>query len=65
MSWSGFTPPTNREARESNYFNIRLWDSQGLLDALFAVYNQLPADIRARIPLKQIWIVADPDAANP
>ena len=62
VSWGGFTGPTQKEAQQSNYFNIRLWDSQALLNALFAVYARLPADIRARIPIKQIWIVADPRA---
>ena len=65
ISWGGFTDATLREARQSNYFNIRLWDSQALLKALFEVYDRLPAEIRARIPLTQIWIVADPDAASP
>ena len=60
VSWRGFTSSTEREARESNYFNIRLWDSKALIDALFEMYDRLPADIRARIPIKQIWIVADP-----
>ena len=59
VSWGGFTTPTQKEARQSNYFNMRLWDSQALLNALFEVYGQLPADIKARIPIKQIWIVAD------
>ncbi len=61
VSWGGFTDSTKREARQSNYFNIRLWDSEAFLNALFAVYDRLPADIRARIPIKQIWIVAEPN----
>ena len=60
VSWGGFTDSTKREARQSNYFNIRLWDSEAFLNALFTVYDRLPADIRARIPIKQIWIVAEP-----
>lgn len=65
VSWGGFTDATLKEARQSNYFNIRLWDSQALLNGLFKVYDRLPSEIRARIPLTQIWIVADPDAASP
>ena len=65
VSWSGFTSSTEKEARQSNYFNIRLWDSRKLLNALFEVYDRLPANIRARIPLERIWIVADPDVTSP
>ena len=65
VSWGGFTDATLKEARQSNYFNVRLWDSQALLNALFEVYDRLPAEIRARIPLTQIWVVADPDVASP
>ena len=65
VSWGGFTAPTQKEARQSNYFNMRLWDSQALLNALYEVYGRLPADIRARIPIKQIWIVADPNITSP
>jgi len=54
VSWSGFTNDALREAR-GNFFNIRLWDSDDLLEAIFRHYERLDADIKAELPLKKIW----------
>ena len=62
VSWSGFTPPAKSEARKSAYFNVRLWDSEAFLNSLFEHYDQLPASIRAELPIRQIWILDEPDA---
>ena len=62
VSWSGFTSPAKNEARKSAYFNVRLWDSEAFLNSLFEHYDQLPAALRAELPLKQIWILDEPDA---
>ena len=62
VSWRGFTSPAKSEARKSAYFNVRLWDSEAFLNSLFEQYNQLPAALRAELPLKQIWILDEPDA---
>ena len=37
------------------HFNIRLWSSDQLLEAVFENYEQLPAGIRAELPLKRLW----------
>ena len=61
VSWSGFTKPANDEARRS-YFRMRLWSGRDLLYEIFRLYDRLPADIRAKIPLKQVWtLVGDDD----
>jgi len=57
VSWSGFTPPARREARQA-YFQIRLWDSDDVLCALFEHYDRLPGDLRAELPLRRLWILA-------
>ena len=62
VSWSGFTSPAKSEARKSAYFNVRLWDSEAFLNSLFEHYDRLPASLRAELPLKQIWILDEPDA---
>ena len=61
VSWGGFTPPARAEARKSAYFNVRLWDSEAFLRSLFEHYDNLPASLRAELPLKQIWILDEPD----
>ena len=62
VSWSGFTPPAKNEARKSAYFNVRLWDSEAFLNSLFEQYDRLPASLRAELPIRQIWILDEPDA---
>ena len=54
VSWGGFARPAEQEAR-AMHFNIRLWSSDQLLEAVFDNYEQLPADIRAELPLKRLW----------
>ena len=60
VSWGGFTGDTRSEARKSSYFNVRLWDSQAFLNALFQNYDRLPAVLKAKLPLKQVWIQDEP-----
>jgi restriction system protein len=56
VSWSGFTPPARKEAQRV-YFQIRLWDSDDVLGALFEHYDLLPEDIRAELPLQRQWVL--------
>jgi len=55
VSWGGFTKPVENHAR-SDFFKIRLWGQKELLDELFDTYQRLPEKIKARLPLKRIWI---------
>ncbi len=57
VCWGGFKDTLRREAR-NDYFKIRLWDQQELLDNLFAHYDEFDEDIRAELPLKRVWTVA-------
>jgi restriction system protein len=55
VAWGG----VNRNAEkflETTKFTIRVWDSSDLMNALFRCYDRLPEDLRADLPLKQIWI---------
>lgn len=62
VSWGGFTRSAIEESRRS-FFNVRLWDSNDLLEAIFKNYNELPADLKAELPLKMIWgLVPEEDA---
>lgn len=57
VSWSGFKTNVQKELAPS-FFKIRLWTQKELLEALFANYDRLDADIKAELPLKQVWMVA-------
>jgi restriction system protein len=54
VSWGGFTRTARQEARRL-FFEIRLWDSDAIIDKLQELYNRLPADVQAEIPLQRIW----------
>jgi restriction system protein len=54
VSWAGFTKDASREARQL-FFEIRLWDSDAVIDKLQEVYDRLPADVQAEIPLQCVW----------
>ena len=60
VSWGGFPESTLHVARNSSYFNVRLWDSEAFLNALFQNYERLPADLQADLPLKRAWILDEP-----
>lgn len=60
VSWSGFKTNVQKELAAS-FFRVRLWSQTELLEALFANYDQLDADLRAELPLKRIWTVATQD----
>ena len=61
FSWGGFKESVYREAR-TLFFEIRLWDSNQFIDALFEAYDRLAEDIQADIPLKKIWALVDDEA---
>ena len=57
VCWGGFNAGVIREARQS-FFTIRLWDSNDLVRVLLKNYDKLSADLRAELPLKQVWALA-------
>ena len=54
VSWGGFESAVRDQARRK-VFDIRLWERNDIIDALFKHYETLPRDVRAEIPLKRIW----------
>jgi restriction system protein len=57
VSWGGFRSSVERETA-SQFFRVRLWDAEDVIEQLLAQYDRLPAEIRQELPLKQIWTVA-------
>jgi restriction system protein len=60
VSFGGFKRTVEQEV-ENDYFRMRLWSGDDLIDAITEVYHRLPEDIRADIPLKQVWTLAEGD----
>jgi restriction system protein len=57
VSWSGFKSSVYKELA-SHFFNVRLWSQKEIIQELLENYHQLDGDIKAEIPLKQIWVMA-------
>jgi restriction system protein len=60
VSWNGFKNSVV-SAKASQFFNVRLWSSKEILEQLFSVYDKLPGEIQATLPLKRIWCLASGD----
>ena len=57
VSWGGFKQTYNAEER-TQFFNVRLWDSQDIIRELFRNYDKIDEGMKSEVPLKRIWTVA-------
>lgn len=58
VSWGGVKSSIDRGI-PTQFFRVRLWDQDDLIDALFANYDKIDEDLRTDIRLKRIWTVAE------
>lgn len=56
VAWGGVTANAAREFKRDRT-SFRIWDSEEILNRLFETYDRLPPSTRARIPLKQAWVL--------
>lgn len=56
VAWEGFQRQVEREAARQ-YFKIRLWDANDLVQMIQENYENLPEDIQTELPLKKIWVL--------
>jgi restriction system protein len=54
VSWGGFKSSIEKQERPL-FFKVRLWHADDVVDALLSVYEKLPEDVQAELPLKRIW----------
>ncbi len=60
VSWGGFNASVDREVA-AQFFRVRLWDQDALINQVLEHYERLDEDLRAELPLKRIWTVASQD----
>jgi restriction system protein len=58
VAWGGLNQAAEREIRQQ-FFQVRVWAADDVLRELTAVYDKLPGEIQAELPLKRIWTLAD------
>jgi restriction system protein len=56
VAWGGYQGKVESEAVRQ-FFKIRLWDADELVQMIQENYDNLPKDIQAELPLKRIWIL--------
>lgn len=61
VAWGNFKSSVDKEA-PTQFFRVRLWDQDALIDQLLLHYDRLSDEIRAELPLKRVWTVAATDA---
>lgn len=54
VSWNGFKNSVEK-VRGKQYFKVRLWDQQKIIEELFDNYESMDEEIKSLIPLKRIW----------
>lgn len=60
VAWGGYRQSVHKEAMR-HFFEIRLWDSDDLIQALQAHYEKLPDTLQAELPLKRMWALVPGD----
>jgi restriction system protein len=58
VTFGGVTGPA-KTYLETQYFNIRVWTIDDIIQAIYRHYPVLDNEIKARLPLKQIWVPFD------
>lgn len=58
VAWGGVNRPARREMR-SQFFRVRVWDADDLIEAVFRNYDELDKELQAELPLKRIWALVE------
>ena len=58
VAWGGVNKTARQELR-SQFFRVRVWDADNLLDAVLRNYDKLSEELRADLPLKRVWSLVE------
>ena len=58
VAWDGVSGQAKQSLMRER-FRLRLWTAEDIVDAVLRVYPELPEEIRAELPLRRIWMLAD------
>ena len=60
VSWGGFKSSVDKE-EAAQFFRVRLWDQDDLIDQVLKHYGELPEEICTELPMKRIWVISLPE----
>lgn len=58
VAWGGVNKVARQELR-NQFFRVRVWDAEDLLNAVLRNYEQFSEELRADLPLKRIWTLVE------
>lgn len=58
VAWGGLSKPA-RESLRNQHLRVRVWEAADVVDAVLRTYDQLPADLTQKIPLRRVWMLSD------
>ena len=56
VSWGGFKSSVDKEV-PNQFFRVRLWDQDAIIEELLNAYEKIEEEIKAEIPLKKVWAI--------
>ncbi len=54
VAWGGVNKTAHREMR-GQFFRVRVWDADDLIEAVLRNYHKLDKELQAELPLKRVW----------
>lgn len=61
VAWGGLSKPA-QDTLKTNQLRVRVWQAADVVDAVLLHYDRLDDEIRSRLPLKRVWMLADTGA---
>lgn len=61
VAWGGVSKQA-QDALKTSQLRVRVWQAADVVDAVLAQYDRLDEEIRSRLPLKRVWMLADTGA---
>ncbi|AWT56212.1 restriction endonuclease [Mycolicibacterium smegmatis] len=58
VAWGGLSKQAH-DALKTSQLRVRLWQAADVVDAVLERYDRLDEEIRGRLPLKRVWMLAD------
>lgn len=58
VAWGGLTKPA-RDALRHQHLRVRVWEATDVVSAVLRTYDQLAEELKARLPLKRVWVLND------
>lgn len=61
VAWGGLSKPA-QDTLKTSQLRIRVWQASDVVESVLGQYERLDDEIRSRLPLKRVWMLADAGA---